>query len=97
MQRVVAYLRRGVGALTIAAGPKGVRKLGEREHTLAGVSLDRFFTDATQEAQVILSDGLVTTAIAELADPAVIIQQQLRRGLSALQSLGVSKEIFRNR
>jgi hypothetical protein len=72
----------------MAPGPKGMREPSEREHTLAGVSLDRFFTDLTQKAQIVLLDGLVMTAIAELADRAMIIQQKLRRAFGS-QALGV--------
>src|SRR5258708_37625110 len=81
MQRVIAQLGLGVGALAGASGPKGMRELGEREHTLASVSPDRLFADATHDGQVVLLDGLTTTAVAGLANPAMIIQQQLRASL----------------
>ena len=74
-----------------------MRELSEREHTLAGVSLDRFFADTTQKAQIVLPDGLVTAAVAEFADAAMVIQQQLRRAFGSLQALGVSEEIFCSR
>jgi hypothetical protein len=69
-------------------------ELSEREHTFTGVSLDRFFADATQKAQIVLPDGLITATGAELADATMVIQQQLRRPFRSLQALGVSKEIF---
>ena len=74
-----------------------MRELSEREYTLAGVSLDRFFADATQKAQIVLPDGLVTAAVAEFANAAMVIQQQLRRAFGSLQALGVSEEIFCSR
>jgi hypothetical protein len=70
MQRVVAQLQRGIGALAAALGPKGMRELGEREHTIAGVSLDRLFADAAEKAQIVLPDGLITAAVTERADAA---------------------------
>ena len=74
MQRVVAQLQRGIGPLAAASGPKGMRELGEREHTLAGVSLDRLFADTAEEAQIVLPDGPITAALAERADGAMVIQ-----------------------
>ena len=74
-----------------------MRELIEREHTFAGVSLDRFFADATQKAQIVLPDRLVRAAFAELSDAAMVIQQKLRRAFGSLQALGVSEEIFRSR
>jgi hypothetical protein len=97
MQRVVAQPERSIGPLAAASGPKGMCELSEREYTPAGVSLDRFFTNATKKAQIVLPDGLITAAVAELADAAMVIQQQLRRAFGSLQALGVSKEIFRSR
>jgi hypothetical protein len=69
-------------------------ELSECEYTLAGVSLDRFFANATQKAQIVLPDGLVTAAVAELADAAMVIQQQLRRPFGSLQALGLPEEVF---
>jgi hypothetical protein len=97
MQRVISPLERGIGAFAAASRPKSMRELSERENTLAGISLDRLFADATQKAQMVLPDGLVTAAVAERADAAMIIQSQLRWGFSALQALSVSKKIFRRR
>src|ERR1700716_816188 len=74
-----------------------MRELSEREYTLAGVSLDRFFADATQKGQIVLPDGLIAAAVAELADATMVIQQQLRRPFSSLQALGVTEEIFCDR
>ena len=97
MQRVIAQLGWHFSALAVSPGPKRMRELGEREHSVAGVSLDIFFPYAPQETQIVLPDGLVTAAVAERADAAMIIQKQFGRGISALQTLGVSKEIFRKR
>lgn len=74
-----------------------MRELSEREHTLAGVSFDRFFPDTAQKAQTAFPDSLVTAAIAELADRAMVIQLQLRRPFDSLQAFGVSKKGFRSR
>ena len=71
-----------------------MRELSEREYTLAAVSLDRFFADATQKAQIVLPDSLITAAVAELADAAMVIQQQLRRPFGSLQAFGFPEEIF---
>jgi hypothetical protein len=63
-----------IGALAAASGSKRMRELGEREHTPAGVLLDRLFADTTEEAQIVLPDGPITAAVAERADPAVVVQ-----------------------
>ena len=97
MQRVIAQPERSIGPLAAASGSKGMRELGEREHTLAGVSLDRFFADTTQKAQIVLPDGLVAAAVTNTADSAMVIQQQLRWTFGSLQALSVSEEIFSRR
>jgi hypothetical protein len=93
MQCVVAHPERCIGALAAAPGTKGVRELSEGKHTLAGVSLDGFFANTPQKAQIILPDSLVTTAIAELADIAMAIQLQLRRAFGSLQALASEQPI----
>jgi hypothetical protein len=94
MQRVVAQSERSIGPLAAAPGPKGMRQLGERQYTPPSVSLDCFFADTTQKAQIVFSDGLITAAVAELTNVAMVIQQQLRRAFGPLQALGVPEEIF---
>src|SRR5262245_31558043 len=48
MQRVIAPRERRICPLAAAPGPKGMRKLSEREHALAGVAFDGLFTKAAQ-------------------------------------------------
>jgi hypothetical protein len=74
-----------------------MRELGERQYALAGASLDGSFADTAQKAQILLPDRLITTAVAELADVAMVIQQHFWRGFSSLQTLGVSEQIFGSR
>jgi hypothetical protein len=49
----------------------------------------------TTRRRLKLSNRLVTAAVAELADAAMVVQQQLRRTFGSLQSFGVSEKIFR--
>jgi hypothetical protein len=89
MKLVVPHPKRCITPLAATSGPKGMCELSERQHTLAGVSLNRFFANAPQKAQIVFPDSLVTAAIAEFTDTAMLIQLQLRRAFRSLQALGV--------
>jgi hypothetical protein len=73
MQRVFSPFERAFGTFAAALRAKGMRELGKRKNTFAGVSLDRLLPDATQKAQIVLSDGSLTATVAERADTAMII------------------------
>jgi hypothetical protein len=63
--------------------PEGEGKLRDREEAAAGVVADVGVGQAAEQTQVVLGRGLGQAAIAELADLAVVVEQQPRRGRNA--------------
>ena len=56
-----------------------MRQLFDGEDTLSGVSLDLFLAYAPKEAEVVFLHDLLAASLAELADLAMIVQEQPRR------------------
>src|SRR5205807_945363 len=71
--------------LALAPGPKGVGKLRDRENALAGGSLDLLLLHPAQQADVVLLERLTLAPLAELADGAVIVENQPRQCVTALE------------
>jgi hypothetical protein len=53
-----------------------VLKLGDREDALPGIGFHLLLSDGPEQAQVVLFQGLAVTALPELADLAVIVQDE---------------------
>jgi hypothetical protein len=85
---MIPVLQRRVCALAAAPRPKGMRKLGEGEHALAGVALNGLLADAAQQAQIVFLKSLLAAAVAEFANAAVVIQPEGRQGLATLKARG---------
>src|SRR5262249_22744764 len=62
--------------LALAPGSEGVGQLRDGEDALAGVRLDLLLLHAPQEADVVLLGCLLLAPLAELADGAVVVEQQ---------------------
>ena len=69
-------------------------ELGDGEDALPGVALDLLLAHAPQQADVVLLHRLVVAPLAELADLAVVVQDQPRRRLGTDHLLHFPKEAF---
>ena len=69
-------------------------QLGHGEDALPGVALDLLLAHAPQQADVVLLHRLVVAPLAELADLAVVVQDQPRRRLGLGHLLHFPKEAF---
>ena len=65
--------------LAPAAWPKRVGEWRDGEDALAGAGFDLLLAHAPQKADIVLLHGLVVAALAELADLAVVVQDQSGR------------------
>src|SRR4051794_7688404 len=85
-------LRRG----TLAPPPRTERmsELSDREDAFPGVALDLLLADPSKEANVILLYRLIVAALPELADLAVVVQDQPRRRTRTGHLFDIAEESF---
>src|SRR5271166_107671 len=75
-QSVIAAGCQPLRGCTLSPWSKGVGELRYREDALPGVALDFLLAHAPEQAEVVLPNSLIMAPLAELADLAVVVQNQ---------------------
>jgi hypothetical protein len=85
LQGVVMYGGRVLYPLASFAGAEGARKLGRCKDSFPIVLSYFLLAHASEEAQVVLVDGLVAALLPELANVTMVVENELWRGVGILQ------------
>src|SRR5271157_1222935 len=93
-QCVIAVGSQALRGSALPPWAKGMGELRDRQDALPGVSVDLLLAHPSKEADVVFLHRLVVAPLAELADLAVVVQDQFRWRLGIDQLLHFSKQTF---